>query len=144
MKSKQAILIAGDLIALLLFVFVGQLQHGLIDEANPLLNVLSTAWIFALVWLTVGWLVGAFPSDKEAFTRSSLLDRSLNAWLITTLIGVVIRAFWVDSAVIFRSFAIATAVFGLLFLWAWRIPFWLWHMRAIGRLKHAQVNTAGA
>ncbi|MEM9777922.1 MAG: DUF3054 domain-containing protein [Chloroflexota bacterium] len=144
MKSKQFVLIAGDLIALLLFVFIGQIQHGLLDDANPLLNVLNTAWIFALVWLIVGWFVGAFPSDEMAFTRRNLIDKSLNAWLITTLIGVVIRAFWIDSAVIFRSFAIATVVFGLLFLWAWRIPFLLWQRRVVGRAESSQLESARA
>ena len=128
-RSKQLILITGDLIALLLFVFIGQLQHGLVDPDNPILRVLSTGWIYALLWLGSGWILGAFPTDENGFTRQNLIDRSLNAWLITVLLGSVIRAFLLNSTVIFRSFLLASIGFGLLFLWVWRIPFWLWQRK---------------
>ena len=129
MKSKQLILIAGDVVVLLLFVFIGQIEHGLVSSETPLLNVLSSAWIFAVVWLIVGWTIGAFPSDEQAFSRHNLIDKSINAWLITVLFSVVIRAFWLGSTVVFRSFILATVGFGLMFLLAWRIPFWLWQRR---------------
>jgi hypothetical protein len=114
--------IAGDLLALLAFVYIGQRDHGLVDAANPLLGVLWTAAPFALVWLPVGLWLGIFPRLGRVNPRLLLL-RSLNAWLVAAPLGVILRAFWLGRAVIPTSFLVATLGFGGLFVLGWRLLF---------------------
>lgn len=133
---RMLFFIAGDLLALLAFVYIGQRDHGLVDAANPLWGVLWTAAPFVLVWLPVGLWLGIFPQGGPVNTRS-LLVRSLNAWLVAAPLGVVLRAFLLGRAVIPTSFLVATLGFGGLFVLGWRLLFvWaylFWEKRRVHR-----------
>lgn len=150
-QNWQALLfIAGDLLALLAFVYIGQRDHGLVDAANPLWGVLWTAAPFALVWLPVGIWLDIFPRGVPVNPRS-LLIRSLNAWLAAAPLGVVLRAFLLGRAVIPTSFLVATLGFGGLFVLGWRaIALVVWGMyvrrqasRASGGHGSPAVRSAG-
>jgi len=124
------ILLVGDLLALVLFVYVGQRDHDLVNEAYPMLGVLITSIMFAGPWVLTGWLLGAFPS-RETLSARSLLARTLNAWLVTALSGLLIRSYALGRAVVPTVFITATLVFGGLFLFGWRILFLLlWKLSA--------------
>jgi len=84
------ILLVGDLLALVLFVYVGQRDHDLVNEAYPMLGVLITSIMFAGPWVLTGWLLGAFPS-RETLSARSLLARTLNAWLVTALLCAIVE-----------------------------------------------------
>jgi hypothetical protein len=108
-------LIVGDIAALLLFVFIGQRDHSVVDT-QPVLRLLSTAAYFAVPYLIAGWLLGAFhPSNTTA-----LFTRAANAWLIAAPIGVLARSFLNGSGVILSPFLFVTLSLGLAFLCAWR------------------------
>jgi hypothetical protein len=118
-------LLLGDLLALTLFVYVGQRDHELVSEANPILGVLATTAMFAAPWAVTGWWLGAFPA-RESLSARTLFARSLNAWLVTALLALLIRSYALGRAVVPTSFITATLIFGGLFLFAWRILFLLW------------------
>ena len=121
-------LLAGDLVALFLFVLAGQMDHDLLPGANPLWFTLSRGWPFLLVWLVVGWLVGAFRLPSETGWRAlarELGGRALHGWLIAAPLGVVLRALVLGRSVVPVLFFLTTLGFGALFLLAWRLIFGL-------------------
>ena len=143
---RMLLFVAGDLLALLAFVYIGQRDHGLVDAANPLWGVLWTAMPFALVWLPVGLWLGIFPRRVPVSPRS-LLIRSLNTWLVAAPLGVILRAFLLGRAVIPTSFLVATLGFGGLFVLGWRLLFvsaaHLWEKRQIAQIPKNTSSPAG-
>lgn len=113
------LLLVGDALALLAFVYVGQQDHATLNTTAPLWGLLPTWGSFALVWSVVSVALRAFPS-AEGFTPRAFLTRSLNAWLIAGPLGVVARAFITGREAIPSSFFVAALVFGGLFVLGWR------------------------
>src|SRR5262245_22533563 len=127
-RTVPLILLAGDVLVLLLFVFIGQRDHSVADP-QPVLRLLVTAGEFALPWVIAAWLLGAYPTDG-AFTIRGLLARSLNAWLVAVPLGALLRSFVNGSGVILSPFLLVTLVLGGCFMLGWRLLFaWLWRTR---------------
>jgi len=133
------ILLAGDVLSLLIFTYIGERDHELLDGENPLFRLLLVTFAFALPWVVAGWVLGAFPRG-EALTARSLLLRSVNTWLVAVPLGVLVRAYLLGLQVIVRSFVVAGLVFIGLFLLGWRLAFvliWLWLERRAREPKPA-------
>jgi hypothetical protein len=128
--SSAWVLLLGDLLALLAFVYAGQRDHDLVDPTQPLLGVLQTAAPFALAWLLAGWWLGAFNLDEIPAFRP-FLARSLNAWLVAASLGLLLRSYILGRAVIPTGFLAATLGFGGLFLLTWRLAY------ALARRAHS-------
>jgi hypothetical protein len=138
-RFAPLILLVGDLAAVIAFVAVGQRDHDLINEANPVLGVLLTAAEFGVPWLIAGLLLGAFPRGDKLTVRS-LLARSLNTWLVAAPIGILIRSYALGRAVIPTAFLVATLGFGGAFVLGWRIAFavgWWWMGKRVMSSKPA-------
>ncbi len=117
------ILLVGDLLALALFVFVGQRNHETVG-ANALLGIAQTTLPFIAPWIICAAIFGAYRVDsRERMTR--FLARSLNAWLVAIPFALVWRAFILNSPTIQTMFVITAAGFGGLFLLGWRALFML-------------------
>ncbi len=116
------VLLLGDLIALGLFVFFGQREHQTIDPTNLWLGMLPHVAAFAIAWLVAGWWLGAFRIPAP-FQPMAFFARTLNAWFVATLLGLLLRSFFLNRAVIPAMFIVATLGFGALFLFAWRALF---------------------
>lgn len=121
-RYTPLILLLGDLIALSLFVLVGQRDHETIDPTNPLLGMLPNVVAFAIPWsIAAGWL-GAIRIDVP-FRIVPFFARTLNAWLVAAPIGLLLRSAILGRAVIPTLFVVATLGFGALFLLGWRVVF---------------------
>ena len=152
-RFTPLILLGGDLIAVVAFVAVGQEDHGLVNEANPVLGVLLTAGEFGVPWLIAGLLLGAFrmgdhvgagltpaQGDRKGHPYASFLARSLNTWLVAAPIGILIRSYALGRAVIPTVFLVATLGFGGVFVLGWRALFalvWWWVGRREAAVKPA-------
>lgn len=123
-RFMPLILLAGDLLVLLIFTYIGQRTHNLIDPRHPILGLLLTTGEFALPWAVVGWVLGAFPGD-DSLTIRPLLARSLNAWLVAAPLGLLLRAYILGRAVIPTSFFSVTLGLGGAFILGWRLAFTL-------------------
>lgn len=119
-KTWRYVLIIGDLLALILFVLVGQTDHGTVNQDNPLLGLLRASWMFALLWLLAGWPLDTFPRF-ENWTARILMGRALVTWLVTAPLGLLLRSLVLGRLNIPTLFLAATLGFGILFLWAWRL-----------------------
>jgi len=119
-RFTPLLIVLGDLIALLLFVYIGQRDHGLVDTANQIQGLLWAGWAFALTWVIAAVLLRALPNAATLSARS-LLANGLNAWLVAAPLGVLLRAYFLGRAVIPTSFLAATLGFGGLFVLGWRV-----------------------
>jgi len=127
-RFTPLLIVLGDLIALLLFVYIGQRDHGLVDTENQIQGLLWAGWAFALTWVIAAVLLRALPNAATLSARS-LLANGLNAWLVAAPLGVLLRAYFLGRAVIPTSFLAATLGFGGLFVLGWRVLFvLLWKM----------------
>lgn len=119
-RRLRLILSLGDFVMLALFVYIGQRDHDLVDPANPLWGVLQSTLVFAAPWALAGAWLGAFPAAAD-FAPRAFLSRSLNAWLVTALLGLLLRSAVLGRAVLPTVFVWATLGFGGLFVLGWRL-----------------------
>jgi DUF3054 family protein len=132
-RFAPLVLASGDLLVLLFFVLAGQREHELVNPDNPLLGLLLTTSEFGLTWLLVGWRLGAFPQDSSLNSRV-LLANSLNTWLVSAPLAVLLRAFVIGRAVIPTAFLAVTLGLGGALVLGWRLIYvWLWP-----RLSHTR------
>jgi hypothetical protein len=127
-RLLPVLLLAGDLLALIAFVYIGQRDHELIDPVNPVLGVLITTLEFAAPWLIAGLWLGAFP-QAEALSARAFMSRTFNTWLVAAPLGILVRAYVLGRAVVPTVFILATLGFGGLFVIGWRAGFiliWKW------------------
>ena len=118
----RAILIIGDIVVLALFLFIGEVQHGLLEAYNPVMRILEQAAMIALPYLLLAWLLGAYPRQPLTTWRGVglfLLSTAL-AWLFAAPLGIVVRAWIYQTPVIIMLFVNAALVFGSIFLLVWR------------------------
>ena len=129
---SRFILFAGDLVALILFVVVGQRDNELVNEQNPILGVIVGALYFAAPYLVAGILLRAFSpielddhktGDHKGRPYVIFFGRWLNAWLIAAPVGILIRSYALGRAVIPTLFIVAGLGFGALFMLVWRVVF---------------------
>lgn len=131
-NASRAILAIGDVLALLLFIYIGQRDHNTLDAASPVRGLLLPALIFAVPWLIAGWLLAAFPRSSEVSWRT-VLGRGLVTWLVAAPLALLLRAYLLDRAMISRAFIAATYGFGGALILGWRLVFALaWGRRESG------------
>ncbi len=125
-RLSHPILLLGDLLAIALFVFIGQQDHGTGDVNNPIWGVLKASFPFLFSWLVVAVAVRAYPARKD-MTLNILLLRGLNAWLIAAPLGLLLRAYLLNRATIPTIFMLLTILVGGAFVLIWRLLFgWVW------------------
>lgn len=128
-RYSNIILAAGDLLALLAFVLVGQADHNTINTANPLLGVLPNVAPLAGAWFVVAILLRAFPKSSQQPRLAVFLGGSALAWVIAAPIGLAIRMVWLGRGGIPIPFLLVTLAAGGLFLLGWRLIYWLIWLR---------------
>ncbi len=124
-RTSNALLAAGDLLALLAFVLVGQADHQTLSAANPLLGALPNVASLAIPWFVLAFLLRAYPRGASAPALPGFLGRSALAWVIAAPIGLVIRMLLLGRGGIPIPFLLVTLAAGGLFLLGWRLLFWL-------------------
>lgn len=122
-RYRTALLVAGDLVALLAFAAIGRRSHGEAAGFAAALEVVRTAAPFIGGWLAVAPLVGAYRPTTTA-SLSAMLRATLLGWSGALLVGALLRA-----AMIGRfsppSFYIVTFFAALLLLVVWRSAYYL-------------------
>lgn len=129
-----AALVAGDLLAFLVFAAIGRRSHGAAAGLDALLAVAWTAAPFMLGWFAVAPFSGALrwglPAPaKVAPSRGALVAaltrRTALTWLLALPLGLLLRAIFLQRGIPL-SFAIVTFATNLVILCGWRAVFaWL-------------------
>lgn len=124
-KWAAIFLLAGDWLALGLFVLIGQFDHGLVDT-NPFPRLLKTSAELILPWTAVALLWGAYKLSSD-MTARVFFGRSLTAWLIAAPLALLLRAYLHGQATIIVIFMVITMGIGGTFLLLWRgLYFLIW------------------
>lgn len=119
LSSKTALLAAGDLSAILLFVAVGEYTHGY----NPLVDVGRVAGTFApflIGWLLVAGAAGLYASDAPG-TLANATIVTLLSWIVAVAIAQALRATSVFHGGAALTFAVVSVLVGGLLLCCWRV-----------------------
>ncbi|MFM2308616.1 MAG: hypothetical protein RLY87_736 [Chloroflexota bacterium] len=106
---------AADIGALILFAAIGRQSHA---ESNQFLAILSTALPFIVSWLVVSALTGL--ERPQAFKR--WIIQTLSWAPLSALVGLALRAIWLERTIPF-TFAIITICVTTFLLLAVRILF---------------------
>jgi hypothetical protein len=125
-SQQRLILLGGDWLTLTIFVFWGQIEHGLIG-ADFLFRLLSTTLVMILPWTIVGILWGAYQLEEGLGWRL-FLGRALTTWLIAAPLMLVLRAYLREQTVIVVIFILVALALGGVMMLGWRViyyRFWL-------------------
>ena len=108
--ADSRILIAGDLAAMLVFALIGIASHE--RDISP--AIFARSFLpFAVSWLTLGALLGAFRSERPSW-------RLLVVYLTCGVTALVARSVIFDRTLFNAFFGIALVGNGLmLFAWRW-------------------------
>jgi len=116
------IIILGDVILLLLFAYGGEVSHELFYPDSLALSVLHAALPFALAWFPVAFILGAL-ADPRGSRPMDGIARTVGAWLIAAPLGIVVRGWLINRAVIPMAFLLVTYAMGLALFVSWRLIF---------------------
>lgn len=122
-RSRTAILAAGDLIALLLFIIIGQADHSTLNQSNPILGALPNLLALAVPWAIVAFLLQAYP--RRPMSLAQFMGRSALAWVIAAPLGLWLRSILQARGGVPIPFLVVTLLVGGLLLLGWRLVFWL-------------------
>jgi hypothetical protein len=121
-RNRTLILIAGDTVAITLFLLIGEIQHGLLETYNPVVRTLAQAAMVTPPVILLSGLLGSYAHPPINGWRdvARFLLRSALAWVLAAPLGLVIRAWGLQSATIVMPFVNAALAFGGLLLLLWR------------------------
>lgn len=110
----------GDLVALLLFLLAGTLQHSTVEQvsADPAIYLLA-AGPFILGWVLCAPLVGAYSPGGGSAPNSSI-PLAIRSWIPAAIVGLLIRQFAIPDRGVEVVFAIIMLVGGAFVLSIWR------------------------
>ena len=136
--SSLAILIVGDLLVILSFVWIGRSSHSM--SLNDVAAGLSTALPFFVSWLLITPWFGIYRSDVAQDWRK-LVPRLLLAWAVAGPVALVLRALILGRPVpggIIPIFAMVSLGYIGLVALGWRLTYIWWVNRGLRRNKEAK------
>jgi hypothetical protein len=119
--QRTGILLAGDLIALLVFAAIGRRSHGEAAGLAALAEIATTAAPFIGGWLIAAPLLGAYRKELVA-DPAGIAKRTALAWLVALPIGALLRALMIGRWSP-PSFYVVTFLVVLVLLCGWRAAF---------------------
>ena len=110
----------GDLIALLVFLLAGTLQHWTLEQlqADPTIYLFA-AGPFLVGWLLCAPLIGAYSPGGGSAPNSSI-PLAIRSWIPAALVGLVIRVVAIPDRGADTVFAVIMLVGGVVVLSVWR------------------------
>lgn len=123
----------GDVVAIGLFVLVGELSHGVDPLATPLL-VLDTLAPFVVGWVLVALFGGLYTADAWRSPRR-VVTRTFPAWLVADGVAQLLRATSLFHGSAAFTFYLVSAVVGGSFLVGWRLAVATHSGGAVGERK---------
>jgi len=118
LSPRTALLATGDLLAIFLFVAVGEYTHGY----NPLVDVGRVAGTFApflIGWLLLAGAAGLYASDAPT-TLGRTLGVTLVSWILAVVVAQALRATSLFHGNAALAFAVVSVLIGGALLCLWR------------------------
>lgn len=118
-SSLTALLVAGDMVAIGVFVVVGEITHGYSLTADAG-RILGTLVQFLLGWALVSVPAGLYTPDAVDGLRSPVL-RTLGAWGVAVVVAQAVRATALFPGNAAVTFALVSFGVGGGLLVGWRV-----------------------
>ncbi|EMA01123.1 Protein of unknown function [Haloarcula vallismortis] len=118
LSTRTALLAVGDLLAIAVFVGVGEMTHGI----NPILNpsrFAGTLTPFYIGWLFVAGLGGLYTAAATATLRTALV-RTIVGWVLAVGIAQGLRSTAMFPGNAALTFALVSVFVGGTLLMLWR------------------------
>jgi len=132
------VIILGDVILLLLFAYGGEVSHELFFPDSLVLSVLHAALPFALAWFPIAFILGALADPRGSRTLD-WIARTVGAWLIAAPLGIVVRGWLINRAVIPMTFLLVTYAMGFALFVSWRVIFvFVAKLKAAGKIQKSK------
>lgn len=120
--AQTAILVIGDILAFVLFAWLGRRTHTEAVGLDALAQMLETAAPFIAGWFLVSPIAGAF---RAGITPAQMVGRTAIAWLLAWPVALLLRALALQRGIPL-SFALVTGATNLILLVGWRTVYaWL-------------------
>jgi hypothetical protein len=135
--NHRLILIVGDLLVILSFVWVGRSSHSL--SMTNIAEGLSTALPFIISWFLITPWFGIYRAEVSRDWRK-LVPRLLGAWAIAGPVALVLRALFLGRPLpegIIPTFAVVSLGYIGLVALVWRLGYNGWVNRSLGQGKDA-------
>lgn len=88
-RSRVALLVGGDVAALLLFATIGRVSHG---EGVSLGAALGTAWPFIAGWLASAALLGGYGKAAQGGNAGAAAAAAAKTWALGIPVGLLVRS----------------------------------------------------
>lgn len=118
LSGRTGLLALGDLAAILLFVTLGEIQHGF-SPVGQFGRLLGTLTPFLIGWIVVALVSRQYTQAVQASVRSAVL-RTAATWIPAVVVAQVLRGtaiFHGDASI---AFGAVSVVVGGAFLCLWR------------------------
>lgn len=126
---QRAVLVVGDVVAFIVFAWIGRRSHAESVGLDGLVETVETAAPFIAGWFLVSPLLGAFRAEMAP---GVMARRTALAWLPALPVALVLRALALGRASP-AIFAVITGVTNLVLLVGWRTAFaWVLRRRVVG------------
>lgn len=117
--GRTAALVAGDLIALMVFAAIGRRSHAEAAGFDSLIQIARTGSPFIIGWLLVSPWLGAYRR-RNTSRPLDMLNTTAVAWTAAIPVGAVLRALFIGRFSPL-SFYLVTYLVALLILVGWRL-----------------------
>ncbi|HBY98901.1 MAG: DUF3054 domain-containing protein [Ardenticatenaceae bacterium] len=118
-----ALLVIGDVIAFVVFAWIGRRSHAEAAGLDAIAQTLGTAVPFIAAWFLISPVTGTFGTELGP---ARMAGRTALGWLLVWPAALLLRALALQRGVPL-IFALITGVTNLVLLVGWRSVFaWLW------------------
>jgi uncharacterized membrane protein YfcA len=122
--NQRIMLLLGDWLVLILFVFIGQRDHNM-SGPGTFTSLAITAVSLAVPWTLAAAALGAYRLEVN-LNWQTWLGRALVAWLVAAPLGLLLRALLRGQGTIAVPFMLVVLGLGGLFVLGWRgVYYWL-------------------
>jgi len=118
-RGTTYLLVAGDVLAIVLFVVLGFRSHHI--QVHYLANLIRVATPLLAGWFIVSVFTGAY---RPTAVLGEFMKRSALTWIGGILLGLLIRGLVLREGFIFTFMLVTLAVTGVLLL-GWRLVYFL-------------------
>jgi len=123
MSQFRLRLLAGDVLAVVAFVVIGQLFHNTLAAPNAFLRAVIQVVSIGAPFALLAWALGGYPARAPAMRAEAglFLWRSLLAWLFAVPAGLFLRAWLLGQPTVLMAFFWPALASSAPFVLGWRL-----------------------
>ncbi len=123
MSQFRLRLLAGDVLAVIAFVVVGQLFHNTLASPDAFLRAVIQVVSIGAPFALLAWALDGYPARTPVIWADArlFLWHSLLAWLFAVPAGLFLRAWWLGQPTVVMAFVGPALASSAPFVLGWRL-----------------------